>query len=292
MRKLLRGGVAAVVLLVASAAAVLGWAWVETGTALVRHHERPAIDLADAVRSAPVALGERIVRVRNGCVDCHGHDLSGGTVVDDALVGSVHAPNLTPAGIGEWSDEDLAIAIRFGLDRDGRALVVMPSHEYQHLGREDLASVIAYLRTVPAVPRDAPPIRVGPLARVLYATGQLPTLLPAETIDRTRDFASKPPEAATAEFGRYLVTSGCSGCHGAELRGGRIPGAPPDWAPASPIRLGADPRWTEDGFVRTLRSGRSALDERALRAPMPVELVSKLSDTEMSAMWKYLSTLR
>lgn len=292
MKTLLKWLGVALTVVVVTAAVLLAWAWSKTDDALARTHDRPSIDIGPAVRAAPLSLGERIVRVRNGCTHCHGDDLSGGTVVDNPFIGSVHGPNLTPAGLRDWSDEDIAVAIHAGIDRDGHALVIMPSHEFQHLGRDDLAAVIAYLRSLPAIERPNQPIRVGPGARALYALGKLPTLLPAETLDAARGFVAKPAEDASVEFGRYLATSACTGCHGPELRGGRIPGGPPDWAPAASLRLGADSRWTQEGFVRAMRTGRSGLDGRALRAPMPIETVSKMTETELGALWQYLATLR
>ncbi|RPH64434.1 MAG: cytochrome C [Burkholderiales bacterium] len=292
MKRVLKLLGATLALAVVAAAAVLLWAWKHTDTALATRYTPPSIDIAQDVRSAPVAAGERIAQVRNGCIDCHGKDLAGGRVVDDALAGTVYAPNITPAALRGWSDGEIAGAIRTGIRRDGRALVIMPSHEYQHLAREDLAALIAYLRTVPAVERQTPPARVGPVPRLLYAFGKLPTLLPAGMIDASRGFDQKPHEAPTAAFGRYLAAGSCSGCHGAEFRGGPIPGGPPDWAPAASLRLGGDSRWSEEGFVRTMREGRSALDGHALRPPMPVSVLGKLNDVELTALWQFLSTLR
>lgn len=292
MKRVLKLLGAIVALAVVAAATTLLWAWKVTDEALARRHAPPSIDIAQEVRNAPIGVGERIVRVRNGCPDCHGKDLGGARVVDDPVVGKVYAPNLTPAGLGTWSDAEIAAAIRTGLRPDGKPLVIMPAHEYQYLARDDLAALIAYLRSVPAVERSTSPVEVGPLPRLLYALGKFPTLLPAETIDPSRGFDEKPHEAPTAAFGRYLASASCSGCHGSEFRGGPIPGAPPDWAAAAPIRLGADGRWNLDGFVRTMREGRSALDGHALRAPMPVSVFRKMNDVELAALWNFLSTLR
>lgn len=279
-------------LAVVAAVATLLWAWVQTGTALARRHAQPPIAMADAMRDASVAAGERIAKVRNGCLDCHGEDLGGGRVVEGALIGTVYAPNITPAALRRWRDDEIAAAIRAGIRPDGRALVIMPSHEYQHLSRDDLAALIAYLRTVRPVARQTPPVHVGPLPRLLYAFGKLPTLLPAETIDVSRGFDDKPHEGPTAAFGRYLAAGSCSGCHGAEYRGGPIAGGPPDWAPASSLRLGSDPRWTLQAFIGTMREGRSAVHGHVLRAPMPVSVLSKMNDVELTALWQYFATLR
>jgi mono/diheme cytochrome c family protein len=259
---------------------------------MAKRYEKPRLGIREAVSSAPVELGQRIVDIRNACSDCHGKDLGGFTFANDGFVGKLQGPNITSAALKDWSDDEIAVAIRYGIGRDGRPLIMMPAHDYQHMAKEDLAAVIAYLRTVPAVDRKIGPPELGPGAKLLYAAGKLPTLLPVELVDHSRGFAQKPVEDATAEFGQYLAVTACAGCHGSEYKGGPVPGAPPDWAPASSLRLGADARWTQASFTQTMRSGKSALDGHDLRMPMPVELAKKMSDAEVGALWSYLSTLK
>jgi mono/diheme cytochrome c family protein len=63
------------------------------------------------------------------------------------------AANITSdsaAGIGAWSDQEIARAITQGIARDGHALKPpMPFGYYAGLKDTDLADIIAYLRTVP-----------------------------------------------------------------------------------------------------------------------------------------------
>lgn len=292
MKKVLSAAAGVLSVLLVLAAGLIAWAYSTTDAALAKRYPERTLGIAQAAHSTSIELGRRIVEVRNGCVDCHGANLAGKKVVENAFVGALHAPNITPAKLRHWSDDEVATAIRYGVGRDGRPLVLMPSHEYQHLAREDIVAVVAYLRSVPPIEQASGPVRIGPGARVLYALGKLPTLLPAEMIDQSRGFADKPAETASVEFGRYLASSACAGCHGAEFRGGPIPGAPPDWAPAAPIRLGSDARWSRDGFAQTMRTGRSAIDGRALREPMPVAITAQMDDTELSALWMYLSSMR
>ena len=78
------------------------------------------------------------------------------------LPGEVHPPNITPdkeTGAGNWTDDQLARAIREGIGYDGRALFpFMPYENFRYLSDEDLASVIVYLRSLApvrqAVPKD------------------------------------------------------------------------------------------------------------------------------------------
>jgi cytochrome c5 len=291
MGKLLRIAAGLFGVLAVAALAAFLWAHWRTGEALARRYPKPQLQLADAVANAPPELGRRIVLVRNGCTDCHGADLSGAVIVENAFIGSVRAPNITPAALRDWTDDDIAAAIRHGIGRDGRPLAIMPSHEYHNLGRQDLAAAVAYLRSVPPVERASAPLVLGPGAKLLYASGRLP-LFAAERIDHSATFADKPAEGRSVEFGRYLAAGACSGCHGSEFRGGPIPGAPPDWAPAASLRLGADARWTEQGFVSTMRTGRSAIDGHALRTPMPVAALGRMNEVEISALWLYFATLR
>ena len=70
------------------------------------------------------------------------------------LPGKIVAPNLTPdpeTGAGNWTDDQLARAIREGIGHDGRALFpMMPYTHFREMSDEDLASVIVYLRSLTA----------------------------------------------------------------------------------------------------------------------------------------------
>ncbi|MBX3020115.1 MAG: cytochrome c [Bdellovibrionales bacterium] len=255
------------------------------------HYSIPDLGIAAEMPKADIEIGKRIVTVRNGCTDCHGEDLSGRQIMDDPAMGTFYGANITPYALKDWSDEEIAKAIRSGVNRKGHSLIFMPSYEYQSLSKEDLAAIIAYLRQVPAIEKANPPARVGALAKVLSAFNKIPVLLPATQTKIETPFTQKPPEEATQDFGRYLVESACVGCHGPALQGGPIPGGPPDWPSATSLRLGAE-GWTEEDFVNTVRTGVSAKTKTDLRAPMPVALLKQLSETEVRAMWMYLSQLK
>jgi mono/diheme cytochrome c family protein len=271
------------VLVLVVAGSALAWASSKMSAALEAVHEVAPIDLAHA--NASLEIGERIVRYRNGCTHCHGEDLSGNLVVDDPPIGKIFAPNITPAALGAWSDQDIARAIRHGVNREGRSLRFMPSNEYVYLSLDDLASVVAYVRSVPAVEKESGTTEIGPVAKILFATGQAPMFAVAAGLDHRHPFDTKPEEAPTREFGHYLVSSSCIGCHGDELKGGPIPGAPPDWAPAADLTANAV--WTKETFLRTMREGVSAAGE-PLRPPMSDVPTAKFSDMEIDALWEYL----
>lgn len=251
-----------------------------------------SIPLTDASNNSSVELGERIVRVRNGCIDCHGEDLGGKLVLDDSAMGRFYSANITPFSLSQWSDQEIATAIRNGLKPNGVSLLFMPSYEFSSLSKEDMASVIAYLRRIPAVHRKQPPSEIGLLSKLLFSFGQMPVLFPATVADHKKGYPTKPEEGPTRDFGQYLVENACVGCHGPEKLGGKIPGGPPDWPPAPNLRLGQDPTWTETNFFEAMRAGISKNSKKPLQPPMPVALTSKLNDTELKAMWLYLSSLK
>jgi mono/diheme cytochrome c family protein len=290
MKRVLRiGGISAGALILAIAAFYL-YADLHLKSALSRTYVVPDISIAHDVSTADRALGERIVQKRNGCADCHGADLSGKTIINDPAFAKISAPNLTPFALAGLSDQALARAIRHGLRANGTSLIFMPSYEYQNLSKSDVAAIIAYLRTVPSVKKPNTPIQIGPIGKILYALGQLPVLTPAAMINHESGFVAKPKVAPTREFGLYLVNSGCIGCHRQRLTGGHIVGGAPDWPPAANIRFAGRAKWTKETFFRAMKTGVSASSGKPLRLPM-IAVVGKFNDTELSAIWLYLSSL-
>src|SRR5215217_5796428 len=145
----------------------------------------PEHRIAVSQDSASIVRGEHMATVR-GCVDCHGAGLSGNTVIDQPIIGRLAGPNLTLGGRGaELTPRDWERAVRHGVRRDGKPLLFMPATEFTTLTDEDLASVIAYARSVPNVKQPAPSSYAGPLLRTMYVAGKV-DLLSAETVKHAR----------------------------------------------------------------------------------------------------------
>lgn len=65
--------------------------------------------------------------------------------------------NITPAGIGDWTDGELFRLITTGVKRDGTPIFpVMPYMNYGKMDEEDIKSVIAYIRTLEPVQTNHP----------------------------------------------------------------------------------------------------------------------------------------
>ena len=237
-----------------------------------------------------VARGQHIATSR-GCTDCHGENLAGDVFWNDGAMGTLYASNLTSGrgGAGAaYTDADWVLAIRHGIGPDNRPLLFMPSQEYWYFNNRDLAALIAYLKSLPAVDNEIPEPTIGPLARVLYMAGELP-LVPAELIDHIGRPAAPEP-GVTEEYGEYLA-AGCIGCHGAGLSGGSIPGGPPDWPPASNLTPGGNlADWSEDDFVTALRTGATPSGDQLSQA-MPWQTTARMTDEELKALWLYLQSL-
>ena len=90
---------------------------------------------------------------------------------------------------------------------DDRPLLVMPANEFIQLGREDLISVIAYLKQVPAVDRQMAEQDIGPLARFLHLTNEKFPLLIAAKIDHSTPLLEVPPSGV--KYGVRPVRCGC-----------------------------------------------------------------------------------
>src|SRR5439155_23526308 len=105
------------------------------------------------------------------------------------LPGRVVPPNITPdreTGAGSWTDAQLARAIREGIGYDGRALFpFMPYQSYRHLSDEDLASVVAYLRSLPPIRHAVPKTELVFPVNYLIRAAPEPTTEPVPQPDKS-----------------------------------------------------------------------------------------------------------
>ena len=247
-----------------------------------RHAITPRMD------SASLAIGARLVKVK-GCVDCHGANLGGAVIIDNLALGRLAGPNLTMGGRGaELEPEDWERAIRHAVRRDGSPLRVMPANEFTGMADDELEAIVGFIRSQPPVTATAVAPRVGPVIRALYLAHQV-DLLPAELIDHSKAHIAHVEAEPTPEYGEY-VAAGCKGCHGPGMSGGKIPGAPPDWKAAANITPTGIGRYSEDDFIRILRTGTRP-DGSKVDSLMPYRLTKEMTDVELKALFAYLKTV-
>lgn len=284
----LLGGIPAVLL-----ALIFGAAF---GLALVGYNKlnaiRPNPPSPLILQSTPllVADGERFAR---SCIGCHssngqlpmtgqnffGHDSEG------PPVGTLWAPNLTPVQLGAWSDGEIIRAIREGVGRDGRSLMIMPSAGFRNLSDDDVLALLAYLRAQPSAGEPSPPRQLNVIGAILFAT-----ILPDDILSAQPPIAAPvaaPPRGPTAAYGGYLVSLGCQDCHGANLAG-----VPPggDFPPPSPNLTTLSERMTAEEFTALLRTGQYP-DGRTLSENMPWQDLAGFSDDDLLAIYAHLEDL-
>jgi mono/diheme cytochrome c family protein len=253
------------------------------------------------------ARGEYLVRNVSVCGHCHadprqGADgpLVGGRAFRDWRLGTIGAANLTPdraTGLGAWSEAEIVRAIQSGEDREGHLLApIMPYEWLSGMSDRDALAMAVYLRGLPAVENRVerhPNLMFG-LAKTFFLHPARHAAVPA------------PQRAPTAEYGHYLADAValCADCHtprggirSAPVRRRLYAGSasPPRGFPANPSNLTPDDqtgigRWTEDEFLRTLRTGVNPRGD-TLHPFMPWRQYRRMTDDDLRAIYRYLRTL-
>jgi mono/diheme cytochrome c family protein len=297
--------VAIVLLLVLAVTFTVGW------LPFLGPKKRPLTDRKFEATPARRERGRYIVEHVALCYGCHtpfdakGRDAAvfmaakgSGAVMGDEGGMKIVAPNITPdgeTGIGRWTDDELARAIREGIGRDGQALLpIMPYGDYRHMSDEDLASVIVYLRAQPAAHNNPGRSHIPfPVNRLINAAPQ-PVTGPV----------SAPDPGDAVKYGRYLVSGigDCGGCHntrdakGRPVRGMALGGGNPfGQSGVTVVSANITPDasgiayYDEATFIQTMRTGR--VRARKLNVMMPWWAFKDMSDADLKAVYAYLRTV-
>lgn len=242
-----------------------------------------------------IERGGHLVGARYGCTECHGVDFGGGVMVDDPLLGRLLGPNIT-SGSGskalDYDASDWDRAVRHGLTADGTRSF-MPSVDFQMMSDQELSDVIAYIGSLPPVDAEVSEVALGPVGRVLVATGELPFSADLIGTHGAAHTVLPPRAAVTVDFGRHLAAV-CSGCHSQDLAGGPVVGGDPGWPPAANLTPHVDglAGWTLTDFRRVLLDGTKP-DGTSVLAPMDAltPFAANMTEVEMEALWTYLESL-
>lgn len=254
-----------------------------------------------AAQAASVERGDYLVNSIMACASCHtpfgpgGFDASkalSGRLVEQSDAFTAIAPNITPAGrVSGWSDAELAKAIREGLRPDGTLIgPPMPFELYRDISDEDLASIVAYLRTVPAVTGDPG-----------VSTYNIP-LPPAYGPPVTS--VAAVPEGVTVEYGEYLAgpLGHCMVCHtkfDAQSRpqfetllgaGGNPFHGPWGTVVAANITPYGLADYTDDQIITLITKGERP-DGTKLTGPMAFPLYAQMQTDDLKAIVTYLRAL-
>jgi mono/diheme cytochrome c family protein len=169
-------------------------------------------------------------------------------------------------------------------------VLLMPATNFQHLDDADLADVIAYVRSLPPADSSLPATQLGPLGRVLLVVGQLPLVI-APQIDQSQVGQPAVSPAVSADYGKYMVSFSCAGCHGDGLSGGHVPGTPPNFPNAANLTpSGEVAGWTEADFQKAIQTGVTPAG-KTLNTFMPYQTFKNLTDDEVQALWLYVHSV-
>jgi len=238
---------------------------------------RSEIDMAATKAGAAIIEAGRKVAVVGDCIACHtaagGKPFAGGLPMETPI-GSIYSTNITPdpvTGIGGYTYEEFAAALRRGVAKDGHRLYpAMPYPSYARIDEADMRALYAYfMEGVDAVDQ---PNRASDIPWPLSI--RWPLALWSNIFVTTSGFA--PVESRDAQWNRggYLVEGlgHCGSCHTPRgiafqeralsstegpqfLAGGVIDG----WF-AKSLRSDSGTGlgdWSEDDIVQFLKTGRT-----------------------------------
>jgi mono/diheme cytochrome c family protein len=272
-----------------------------------------------SIERTPARLirGEYLAKHVAVCVDCHSTRnwaLFSGPIVPgtegkggerfDALIGLpgvVYAKNITPAALGNVSDGAVLHAIAGGIDHNGKPLFPLMGYtNLAKMSREDLYSIIAYLRTLPPVENTVPEHQLD-----------FPLNLIVRTIPAPYPPQSEPNRSNAYEYGKYLVNAaGCIDCHtpkangrdieGMEYAGGweiSLPEGTIRSANITPEEETGIGQWTKEIFVAKFKEWENAdttklsIARMGRQSIMPWTLYAGMTEEDLGAIYAYLRTV-
>jgi len=282
-------------------------------------------DVGDAPNLTIERTPERIERGRYlanavaGCLDCHstrdwskfagpvvpGTKGRGGERFDHSVgfPGTFYSKNITPAGIGRYSDGELYRVITTGVNKEGKAMFpVMPYPYYGKMDDEDIYAIIAYLRTLEPVENNVPESHADFPVSIILNT------IPAKGLP-----AKRPNPNDKIAYGAYLVNAGgCVECHtqaekGQIIRDLAFSGGREFMFPNGSIVRSANitpdhetgiGKLTENEFIRLFKTYSDStyvpqnVNPGEYNSIMPWTMYSNMTEQDLAAIYSYLQTLK
>lgn len=270
-----------------------------------------------------LARGEYLVVHVAACLHCHsrrdfskyagptipGTEGEGGERFDNTIAadipGIIYARNITPdsaTGIGTWTDAEILRAITQGIRKNGDTLFpLMPYASFNRMAKNDLLSIIAYIRTLKPIKNQVPERHLMIPISLAY---------PAAALRKSVDENIAPPQSDSIKYGGYLVEmAGCSGCHTPYIRGeedlsrmmgggnlfnlGSFKVTSANLTPDSATGIGArgEMAFLEKFYVCRQETGYN-FNPGKLNTVMPVVSFAGMTDGDLKAIYVYLRSLK
>jgi mono/diheme cytochrome c family protein len=299
---------------------VLGTAFFFFRFTVLLPRDIPIPDLTLPTSAAEIERGRYLANHVAVCMDCHstrnwnyyagpmvpGTLGMGGQVFDQSsgLPGVLVSKNITPHGVGEWSNGALYRAITGGLQANGNALFpLMPYDAYRTMAQADVLAIMAYLRTLTPIANDTPDHQLDfPLNLIVNA---IPLAAEPRTVKRDDDSLE-----GRVEYGAYLAQmAGCTWCHTPvnatqqtipeQLLAGGHEFVLPNGKLVRATNISADPdagigNWTEAQFIARFRvyqgeAGQTIpVGEAGNNTLMSWTLFAGMTDEDLGAIYEYL----
>lgn len=264
-----------------------------------------------------IKRGEYLANNVSVCMDCHstkdkslygapvvGGLGAGGEMFDQqmGLPGKFYASNITPYKLTSWTDGEIFRALTTGENKFGNA--IFPLMPWDHIGqmdKEDVYSIIAYLRSIPAIKKDIPAPEIN-----------FPVNFLINTMPHKANLGKLPTENDTVNYGAYLVNAAaCVDCHSKRYHGDIIPGTEFGGgmefkqqggivysANITPDTLTGIGSWSKDVFIQRFK-GFEGKEKRAAKLnpgdpqiPMPWYLYAGMKPNDLAAIYAYLRTVK
>ena len=253
------------------------------------------------------------------CMDCHsqrdfsqfsgppvdGTEGMGGEAFGEKIgvPGTVYTKNITPDtvnGIGKWTDDEIVRAITRGISKNGDTLFpLMPYPHYNTMSKDDIYSIIAYIRTLKPNSNKVPERKLMIPASMAY-----PPLRSASLETNV-----KPDVSDMIKYGEYMWNaSACMDCHTPMDKGQFV--MPKMMAGGRPFDLGifmvTSPnvtsdsatgigKWTETMFLDKFKNYRDKASYSANpgknNSLMPWSMYAHMDDFDIKAIYRFLRTL-
>lgn len=267
-----------------------------------------------------LARGEYLANHVTVCIDCHserdwtkfagpivpGSFGKGGEIFSEDLggvPGTLYAKNITPAGIGNWTDGELMRLITNGVNKNGDAIFpLMPYLSYNHLTQEDLYSIVAYIRSLQPIENAVGESSLNFPLNFIVKTIPPEKYIPTEEVDKTDK----------QKYGEYLVKiAGCADCHTPQDKGEPLPGMycaggfefqmpsgtvrSMNITPDEETGIGV---WTVDDFIARFKnfdpdsSEYIPVGKGEFNTPMPWTMYAGMNVEDLEAIYTYLRSVK
>jgi hypothetical protein len=265
-----------------------------------------------------IERGRYLANTVTVCMDCHstrdwtkfsgplteGTLGKGGDRFDQSvgLPGVYYAKNITPEGISRYSDGELYRVITTGVNKEGQAIFpLMPYPYYGRMDKEDIYSIISYIRTLKPIVNEVPP-----------SSNDFPMNFIVNTIPQTADPHIKPDTADILAYGAYMTNAaGCRECHTQVEKGQIIPSLAfsggrefqfPDGSVVRSSNITQDEKtgigkWTKEQFIERFKmyvdSSYTAPDVKPgeFNSIMPWTMYGQMTEQDLAAIYTYLKTI-